>query len=77
MSQLALAGGQPLTDLSQGPCCPELTKQHGDKLSPAGKTARMTFSFVFLDGLLELLSWEQLEQLGKNGTYSIQGGCLL
>jgi hypothetical protein len=37
----------------------------------------MTFSFVFLDGLLELLSWEQLEQLGKNGTYSIQGGCLL
>jgi hypothetical protein len=77
MSQLALAGGQPLTDLSQGPRCPELTKQHGHELPPTGKTARMAFSFVLLDCLLELLSWKQLEQLGKNGTYSIQGGCLL
>jgi hypothetical protein len=37
----------------------------------------MALGFVLLDGLLELLPWKQLEDLGKNGAYSIQGGSLL
>jgi hypothetical protein len=54
-----------------------LTKQHRDELSPTRKTARVPLRFVLRDSLLELRSWKQLEQLGKNGTYSIQGGSLL
>jgi hypothetical protein len=37
----------------------------------------MALGLVLLDSLLELHSREQLEQLGKNGTYSIHGGSLL
>jgi hypothetical protein len=37
----------------------------------------MLLSFVLFDSSLKLVAWKQLEQLGENGTYSIQGGSLL
>jgi hypothetical protein len=54
-----------------------LAKHHGHKLAPTGKPASVSLSLVLLDGLLELHSWKQLEQLGENATYSIHGGTLL
>jgi hypothetical protein len=53
-----------------------LTKHHGHKLAPTGKTAGMPFGMMLFNGLLKLVSWEQLEQLGKNTAYSIHGGSL-
>ena len=41
------------------------------------QTAGMALRFVLVDGLLELIPWKQLEDLGKNGAYSIHGGSLL
>src|SRR5215813_2492498 len=66
-----------MADFPQGPRRPKLTKQHGHELSPTGKTARMALGLVLRNGLLEFLSRQQLQDLGKNGAYSIQGGSLL
>jgi hypothetical protein len=53
-----------------------LTKHHGHKLAPTGETSGMPLGMVLFNGLLKLVSWEQLEQLGKNAAYSTHGGSL-
>jgi len=76
MSQFAFTGRQPLAYFSQRSRRSELAEHHGHKLAPTGKTAGVPFGMVLFHGLLKLVSWEQLEQLGKNAAYSIHGGSL-
>jgi hypothetical protein len=76
MAEFAFTGCQPLAYFSQRPGGRELTKHHGHKLAPTGKTAGMPFGFMLLHSLLKLVTGEQLEQLGENAAYSIHGGSL-
>ena len=77
MSQLSFDRHETVADLPQRFGLTQLAKQHGHKLAPTTETPRVALGFVFLHGFLEFHSWEQLEQLGKNAAYSIQGGRLL
>jgi hypothetical protein len=77
MFQFPFDGHQPIANLAQGLSLPQLAKQHGCKLSPAGKTTRVPLGVVLLHCLLEPLAGEQLQQLSKNAAYSIHGGTLL
>jgi hypothetical protein len=54
MRQPTLAAGQAATDLPQRMRPPELGKQHGDELIPAGKPARMPLGLRVLHRTLEL-----------------------
>jgi hypothetical protein len=74
MAQLALAGRQPPADLAQGVSLPQLAKQHGNELAPAGEAARVPLRPVLPYQLLELQAWKELEKLGENAAYSIHGG---
>jgi hypothetical protein len=50
-----------------------VAKQHGYKLAPAGKSTRVPLSFVLSHQLFKLTARKQLQQLGENAAYSIQG----
>jgi hypothetical protein len=71
----SLAASPP--DFPQRAGRPQLAKQHGDKLAPAGETAGVPLGVVLPDCFLEFDSWEQLKELSKNAAYSIHGGSLL
>jgi hypothetical protein len=58
--QLALATSESSGDLPKGMGSAQLTKQHGDKLAPAGKSFGMTFSMGFFHHVLELDSRKEL-----------------
>src|SRR5438105_3676593 len=77
MFQLAFAGCKTVTDFTQRLSLRKLAVQHGHELSPTGKATRVPLGLVLAHGLLEHTPWKQLEKLGENGTYSIQGGSLL
>jgi hypothetical protein len=75
--QFAFAGGQALANLAQRLGRGQLAKHHGHKLAPTGKPSGVSLGMERLDGLLELRSRKQLEQLSENAAYSIHGGTLL
>ena len=60
MFQLPLAASKASGNLPEGMGATQLTKQHGDKLTPAGKSFGMTFGMAFFHHVLELDSWKQL-----------------
>jgi hypothetical protein len=74
MQQLAFTGLQPLADLPQGLRSRQLAEKHGDELSPAGETARVSLGLMFFDEGLELQPRETPQKLTENAAYSIQGG---
>jgi hypothetical protein len=74
MGQLALAGRQPPADFAQGMGLPQLAKQHGDELPPAGEAPCVPLGPVLAHQLLELQARKKLEKLGENAAYSIHGG---
>ncbi len=51
--QLALAGRQSATDLTQGLGPAHLAEQHGDELPPTAEPAGMPFRFVLADRRLK------------------------
>ncbi len=63
MHQAAQAASQTVADLAQRVRAPELAKQHGYELRPAGKAFGGTLGIVLLDECGELGAWEMLEQL--------------
>jgi hypothetical protein len=71
--QFAFAAGQPAADLPQTLGVAELTEQHGDELAPTGKAPGMTLGVVLLHRSSKFVAGEQLQDLGKNATYSIHG----
>jgi hypothetical protein len=58
--ELAFATPKTPGNLPEGIGAAQLTKQHGDKLTPAGKSFGMTFSMGFFHHVLELDSWKKL-----------------
>ena len=77
MLQLPFATGQSAADLPQGVSSPELAEQHRHELPPAREASAVTLRLMRLDGLLELESREQLQQLGENATKSLHGWAYL
>src|SRR5215467_14825484 len=73
---LAFNRPQPIADLPQRLGLPQLAKQHRHKLSPTIKSARVALGLMLPHGFLELDAGEEVEQLGENAAYSIQGGSL-
>src|SRR5208283_3565110 len=76
MPQLAFGGAQAPADLAQGMRLPQLTEQHRNQLRPAFEATGVALGLVFSDGSLKLQAREQLQQLGTNTAYLIQGGSL-
>ncbi len=60
MFQLPLAASKASGNLTERMGAAQLTKQHGDKLTPAGKSFGMTFGMGFFHHVLELDSRKQL-----------------
>src|ERR1017187_7983535 len=53
---------------------PQVTEQHGHKLSPTTEPASVALGPVLGDRLLELLAGKQLQHLAENAGYSYHGG---
>ena len=58
--QFSFATSETSGDFPEGMGAAQLTKQHGDKLTPAGKSFGMTFGMGFFHHVLELDSWKKL-----------------
>jgi len=63
MHQTPQAAAEAVADFAQRIGASQLTEQHGDELSPAGKALGVTLSGVFLYECSELGSGKVLEQL--------------
>ncbi len=61
VTQLAFASGQAPADFAQRVRLPQLAKQHGDELAPAGEAARVPLGSVLPHQLLEFQTRKQLE----------------
>ena len=71
--EFAFTAGQPPTDLAQAVGLAKLTEEHGDKLTPAGKSFGSVVGTVFFHGLLELKARNQLKQLGEDTRKILHG----
>jgi hypothetical protein len=60
MFQLSLAAPKTAGNFSEGMSPAQLTKEHGHKLTPTGKSSSMTLGLGLFNGLLELDSRKQL-----------------
>ena len=60
MLELPFATGQASADLTQRVCPSQLAKQHGHELAPTREAFRATIRLMFLNGLFEFQSREQL-----------------
>jgi len=58
--EFAFATSESPVNLPEGMGAAQMTKQHGDKLTPAGKSFGMTFGMGFFHHVLELNSWKKL-----------------
>jgi hypothetical protein len=68
MFQLPLTASKASGNLPEGMSATQLTKQHGDKLTPAAKSFGMTFRMGFFHQLLKLDSRKQLQELTEYAT---------
>jgi hypothetical protein len=73
MTQLALAAGQPATDLAQGVGPAELAEEHRHELAPAREPSGMPLGVRPLDQRLKLRPGKQLEELAEHAAKSIHG----
>jgi hypothetical protein len=55
----------------------QLAEQHGHKLRPTGESSRVPFCFVFRYRCFKFDAGDELQELGENAAYSMQGGMLL
>jgi len=60
MSQFALRAAQTSGDFPKGMGSPQVAKEHGHELPPAGKASGMTFSLGLLNSAMEFISGKQL-----------------
>jgi hypothetical protein len=52
---------------------PQLTKQHGHELPPAGETSRMALGFMLAHRGFKFQTGKKLQDLREYAAYSIQG----
>jgi hypothetical protein len=73
MFQLALAATQTVADQSQRIRLSQLTKQHRNELSPAGKPSRVSFRLGFLNQSAKFRPGEVMKKLIKqtSGQYHV------
>src|ERR1700741_957870 len=74
MLQFSFATRQPAANLAQRTSLPQLAKQHGHELAPAGKSAGMALCTGLSNCLFKFQARKELQQLRKNAAYSVQGG---
>jgi hypothetical protein len=76
MTQLAIAGGQPVGDVAQAVDRVQLAEQHRHQLAPTGKPLGVAVGRVLVDCDIEVWTWNQLQELRENAAYCGQG-CVL
>jgi len=71
--EFAFTAGQPPTDLAQAVGLAKLTEEHGDKLTPAGKSFGSVVGTMLFHSLFEFQSGKQLKQLREDARKSLHG----